>query len=454
MLRGTFAVVFGAALLAIGAGIWVTLFFDIDSPIAISAVAVLVALAAALAVSSWLRGAATEPMRKLAREIEARSVELAATSDSLQREKALRARAEQALRLAERRKDEFLATLTHELRNPLAPMRNALYILRTAGGEGEAAANARAIIERQLHQLVRLVDDLADVSRISTGKLALRRERVELRSVARNALEAAEPLVHARGHALAVDMPPPGLYVNVDPTRLAQVFFNLLSNAAKFTDPGGHVEFAVSVQGGELVARVRDNGIGIAAEMREAIFDMFAQADPSLERSATGLGVGLSLARKLVELHGGTVEVQSAGPGTGAEFVARIPVSVPAVARGAGQRILLADDNRDFAVSLGQVLRHMGNDVRIEHDGAAALAAAADFAPEVAFLDIGLPKLNGFDLARRLRREHPSTVLVAVTGWGQERDRELASEAGFDHYLVKPIELDTLQGLLNSGSGS
>jgi signal transduction histidine kinase/ActR/RegA family two-component response regulator len=461
------------------------------------------ALAAALLLSTWLQRALTRPILEVAaaaravverrdysvragrstddeigvladafnsmlKEVDTRSQALVASNQSLQREMLERIEAEEALRVADRRKDEFLATLAHELRNPLAPIRNALYLMQTSRNDPEITANARAMIERQLHQLVRLVDDLLDVSRISTGKLALRRERVELRSVAQNAVEAVEPLFLARNHALQVELPPAGVYVNADPTRLAQVFLNLLNNAAKFTDPGGRIDFVLKVQRGELVARVRDNGIGIAPEMRDVIFDMFAQADRSLERSTMGLGVGLSLSRRLVELHGGTIEVKSEGVGRGAEFIVRIPVpttdvsrevrstKIP-IARSARHRILLADDNRDFAVSLAALLRSMGNDVRIEHDGAAALAAAEEFRPEFAFLDIGLPKLNGFDVARKLRALNARGILVAVTGWGQESDRQLAKDAGFDHYIVKPVDIELIQGILrgnNSKPGS
>ncbi|HEX2199163.1 MAG TPA: ATP-binding protein, partial [Burkholderiales bacterium] len=436
------------------------------------------ALAAALLISAWLQRAVTAPILEVADAARAvverrdytgragKSTEdevgvLADAFNSMLKEVQTR---EEALRLADRRKDEFLATLAHELRNPLAPIRNALYLMRAAGDASGSTAEARALIERQLTQMVRLVDDLLDVSRITTGKLALRRERVELRAVAQNALEAVESMIHARGHALHVQLPPPGVYVNVDPTRLAQVFLNLLNNAAKFTDPGGRIDFTVALEGAELVARVRDNGIGIAPEVREEIFDMFAQADRSLERSTMGLGVGLSLARRLVELHGGKIEAHSRGVGQGAEFTVRIPMQ-PGETRvsaahkhrgtnaGAGsRRILLADDNQDFAVSLALVLRSMGNEVRVEHDGAAAFAAAGEFQPQIAFLDIGLPKLNGFDLARRLRGlpATADTILVAVTGWGQPADRQKAKEAGFDDYLVKPVEVEKIKTLLES----
>jgi two-component system, sensor histidine kinase len=467
----------------------------VEAYLGIVAIVLAGALAAALILSAWMQRALTRPIlavtdaaravverrdysaraskttddeigvladafNSMLREVQARSEALVATNETLQREMLERVEAEEALRLADRRKDEFLATLAHELRNPLAPIRNALYLMQTARGDAEMGAAAREMIERQLHQMVRLVDDLLDVSRITTGKLALRRERVELRSVAQNAIEAVAPILDARGHTLKAELPPPGVYVNVDPTRLAQVFLNLLNNAAKFTDSGGRIEFSVAAGGGELLARVRDNGIGFAPEMRDMIFEMFAQADRSLERSATGLGVGLSLSRRLAELHGGTLEGRSDGPGRGAEFVVRIPVlpsdasrEFPSSARisfagEARHRILLADDNRDFAVSFAALLRGMGNEVRVEHDGASALAAAGEFRPEFAFLDIGLPKLNGFDLARRLRGLDAGSILVAVTGWGQPADRQLAKDAGFDHYLVKPIELDRVQQIL------
>jgi signal transduction histidine kinase len=451
----------------------------------ILAAVLVLALGVAWLFSAWLQRALTDPILNVAaaarRVLERRDFSVRAekrTNDEigmlaetlnrmladLEREMHERRDAEDALKAADRRKDEFLATLAHELRNPLAPIRNALYIMQAARDNPAAVGEARAIIERQLAQMVRLVDDLLDVSRITTGKLNLRRERVDARAVAQSAIEAVEPLARARGHALRVALPPPGVTLDADPTRLAQVFLNLLNNAIKFTDPGGRIDFEVEVAADELVARVRDSGVGIAAEMREEIFEMFAQADRSLERSTMGLGVGLSLARRLVELHGGTISVSSAGPGQGAEFVVRIPVSGGSVARpdssvqesrslsAKPQRILLADDNLDFASSFATLLRRMGNEVRVEHDGPAALAAAPEFRPEIAFLDIGLPKLNGFDLARRLR-ELPATArsrLVAVTGWGQPSDRQLASEAGFDDYMVKPVEIERIQAILRA----
>ncbi len=304
------------------------------------------ALGTALVVSAWLQRAVSEPILRVAAAargvIERRDFSMRAgrtTEDEigtladamnrmlgdLEREIGERRSAEAALRLADRRKDEFLATLAHELRNPLAPIRNALHLLRLAHVEPATQDEARAIIERQIDQVIRLVDDLVEVSRITTGKLQLRFERVDLRQVAEAAIEAAEPIVRARGHRLSLELPPPGTTIEADSTRLVQVFLNLLNNAAKFTEPGGRIEFSLDVQEGEVVGRVRDNGVGIAAEMIEPIFEMFAQADRSLERTTAGLGVGLSLSRRLIELHGGTIEARSAGAGTGAEFIVRLP---------------------------------------------------------------------------------------------------------------------------------
>jgi signal transduction histidine kinase len=443
------------------------------------------ALAAALLLSAWLQRAVTAPILRVAEA--ARSVverrdfsvragkttedEIGALADAmnrmladLEREMDERRGAEEALRIVDRRKDEFLATLAHELRNPLAPVRNALYLLQAAGSDAQIQADARAIIDRQVRQMVRLVDDLLDVSRITTGKLALRRERIELRAVGAAALEAVEPMMRERRHQLAVELPPAGLTVNADPTRLAQVFLNLLNNAAKFSHSGGRIAFSLAVRDGEVLARVSDSGVGIAPQMLEEIFEMFVQADRTLERTTSGLGVGLSLSRRLVELHGGTLEARSDGPGKGAEFIARMPalaVEAPArprpaqagAARGErARRVLVVDDNRDFADSLASVVRAMGHEVRVEHDGEAGLAAAEAFRPEIAFLDIGMPKLNGYELAKRLRTlpGTAASILVAVTGWGQATDLQRAKDAGFDEHMVKPVEIDRLEALLGT----
>jgi signal transduction histidine kinase len=436
-----------------------------------------IALGVALILSLWLQRALTDPI--LAIESAARRVverrdlrlraekttedEIGVLADAFNRMLAEVEARQDELRAADRRKDEFLATLAHELRNPLAPIRNALFIMKRSPGDAQAVAQSREMIDRQVVQMVRLVDDLIDISRVTTGKLALRRERVELGAVARSALEGVEPLARSRGHSIVTRLPGEPTYLNADPTRLAQVFLNLLNNAVKFTDPGGEIRFECAIEDEELAARVRDNGIGIAPEMLESIFDMFAQADRSLERSTAGLGVGLALSRRLVELHGGSIVAKSAGIGRGSEFTVRIPVpraQGPAGlasrgsqwANGAGrrQRILLVDDNEDYAVSLATVLGTMDHEVRVAHDGAAGLAIAKEFKPGFAFLDIGMPKMSGFELARRLRAapETTGTILVAVTGFSQPSDREEGRRAGFDGFLVKPVEIDRLKEIL------
>jgi signal transduction histidine kinase/FixJ family two-component response regulator len=397
-------------------------------------------------------------------EVSRRAKSLEDSNRSLQREMEERRGAEEALRAADRRKDEFLATLAHELRNPLAPMRNAIAIQKLAGQDGAVATQARDMLERQLDQMVRLVDDLLDVSRITTGKLSLRRDRVALDAVMRAAVDTARPFIDARRHALELDLPSEPLTLAADATRLAQVFSNLLNNAAKFTPPGGRLAVSAARDGDELVVRVRDSGIGIAPEQLPAVFEMFAQVDQSLERSQAGLGVGLTLARRLIELHGGGLTAHSAGLGHGSEFVVRLPLaqasaSTRHAAQGerhpgsvAGRRVLVVDDNQDFANSLALILRAMDNDVRVVHDGPAGLAAAREFRPDIAFLDIGLPGLNGYDLARHLR-EHPATAtatLVAITGWGQDKDRQRAFASGFDHHLVKPVETQRVLAILGA----
>ncbi|MEP7205838.1 MAG: ATP-binding protein [Casimicrobiaceae bacterium] len=398
-------------------------------------------------------------------EVGRRAAALEASNLSLQHEMAERRGAEEALRAADRRKDEFLATLAHELRNPLAPMRNALRILDVASKDPTATQRARDMMERQLQQMVRLVDDLLDVSRITTGKLVLRRERTDLAAVIRNAVDTSRPFIDSRGHALLVKLPAEPAQLDADPTRLAQVFSNLLNNAAKYTDPGGRISVTAERHDGHVRVIVADNGIGISPGMQQAIFDMFTQVDHSLERSQAGLGVGLTLAKRLIELHGGTIEAQSDGLNLGSRFVVDLP-ALPAVAatipeaEGAGRapgaasgyRILVADDNIDFATSFALILRMLGNDVRVTHDGVAAVAAAGEFKPEFCFLDIGLPRMNGYDLARALRAD-PGTrtcTLIAVTGWGQEKDRQRAQQAGFDHHMVKPVDPDAIETLLRT----
>jgi PAS domain S-box-containing protein len=354
---------------------------------------------------------------------------------------------------ADRRKDEFLATLAHELRNPLAPIRNGLHVLQLAGDSGPAGRQAVAMIERQVSQLVRLVDDLMDVSRVATGKIELRRERVELAAAVQGAVEASRPLIEQMGHELTVVLPDAPLVIEADPTRLAQVLLNLLANAAKYTDSGGRIWLTGRLEADGVLVSVRDNGIGIAADQLPQIFDLFSQVDRSLEKSQGGLGVGLSLVKRLVELHGGSVLASSAGEGMGSEFTLRLPlasgvalpeqvgaVSVhsPALQR----RVLVADDNSDAAESLAMVLRIKGHDVRTVNDGEQAVSLAETFRPHVTLLDIGMPRLNGYEACRRIRSQKASatTILVALTGWGQEEDRRRSQEAGFDHHLVKPVD--------------
>ena len=370
----------------------------------------------------------------------------------------------QELRQNDQRKDEFLATLAHELRNPLAPIRNGLQVLRLAGGDGEMVSEARMMMERQLSQMVRLVDDLLDVSRITRDKLELKKQRVELLTVVHSAVETSRPLIEQAGHTITVTLPPTPIYLDADLTRLAQVFSNLLTNSAKYTPSGGRIWLIAEGFENEVAVTVRDNGLGIPAESLPKIFQMFSQVDRNMERAQGGLGIGLTLVRRLVEMHGGTVEARSDGPGQGSEFTVRLPAlkltqqtvtlqgedSAVATA-GLKQRILVVDDNHDSAMSLGIMLKLMGNEIQTAHDGLAAVAAAEEFRPDIILLDIGLPKLNGYDACRRVRQQPWSKgmVIVALTGWGQEDDRRRSKEAGFDHHLVKPVEIMALQQLLS-----
>ena len=362
---------------------------------------------------------------------------------------------------ADRRKDEFLATLAHELRNPLAPIRNGLEVLKLAGGQVTAVEQTRLMMERQLMQMVRLVDDLLDVSRISRGQVDLRTERVALATVVHSAVEASRPLIEQMDHQLSVTIPPEPIMVDADMTRLAQVFVNLLNNAAKYSEQGGHIQLDVERHGAGVAVRVKDTGIGIAALQLPRIFDMFTQVDQSLERSQGGLGIGLTLVKRLVELHGGSVEAHSDGPGTGSEFVVRLPVVVDVSTTHvvkdeevkqatSALRILIVDDNRDGADSLAVILRIKGNDVRTVYDGQTGVDEAAEFRPDVIVFDIGLPKLNGYEACRRIRAQSwgSSTMLIAVTGWGQDEDRRRSRDAGFDHHLVKPVDVQSLLKVL------
>jgi PAS domain S-box-containing protein len=360
-----------------------------------------------------------------------------------------------SLREASLRKDEFVAMLAHELRNPLAPISNAIALMKVAPADGEAFAAARGMLERQTGQLVRLVDDLLDASRLSLGKLVLQRERLEAGALLRDCIQAIRPLADQKGHSLQVALPGEPAWVDGDPLRLAQAVGNLLSNAVKFTPAGGAIALEARVEAGMLVATVRDNGIGIAAEQRDGIFELFVQLDRSLERAQTGLGIGLTLVRRLVEMHGGSVAVASGGVGAGAVFEVRLPLVAPPAPASApadvaaptpARRILVVDDNRDAAQSLAALLRLSGHEVHLAHDGEEAAALADRLRPDTVLLDIGLPVLNGFEACRRIRSWRPDydPLIVALTGWGQEHDRQRSREAGFDAHLVKPVDLDEL----------
>ncbi|MFO0929312.1 MAG: PAS domain S-box protein [Gemmataceae bacterium] len=376
-----------------------------------------------------------------------------------------RRKAELALLEADRRKDEFLATLAHELRNPLAPIRNAVQLLRMKGPPDPEMQWARDVIERQVGQMARLLDDLLDVSRITRNKLELRKERVTLADAVQNAVETSRPLMERKRHQLTVHLPADALVLDADLARLAQVFANLLNNAAKYTDRGGQVWLTAERASGEVVVRVKDTGIGIAADHLPRVFTMFTQADAALERAEGGLGIGLSLVKGLVEMHGGTVVAHSAGPGKGSEFIVRLPLAAvgshPAesdkgesktLPRLPRRRILVVDDNRDAADSLAVVMRLLGHEVHVAYEGAAALAAARRLHPDVVLLDIGLPRVNGYEVARQLREEPwgEHVALVAVTGWGQETDKQRAAEVGFDHHLTKPVAPQTITQLMKT----
>jgi signal transduction histidine kinase/ActR/RegA family two-component response regulator len=397
-------------------------------------------------------------------EVNRRALALETSNRTLAEEMTVRHEVEAALVAADKRKDEFLATLAHELRNPLAPISSGLDLLRLAADNPKSCADAREIMERQLSKMVRLIDDLLDVSRITTGKMTVKRQRCELQSVMRDAVELVKSFIDNCGHTLEVEYPDSPIFLQCDSTRLAQVFSNLLNNAAKYTARGGTIRFGARVEDGHIVARVSDTGIGIAEDMLDRVFDMFTQVDYSLERKHAGLGVGLTLARRLVELHGGTIEARSEGFNRGSEFVVRLPVvesAAPAApslppsnARASvgiqSRRILLADDNTDFVTTMSALLRSLGHEVHVAHDGAEALKAARWFHPEFAFIDIGMPKMNGYDVARELRIAPATrrTVLVAVTGWGQARDQSRAFEAGFDRHFVKPVTLAQVQRVI------
>ena len=378
------------------------------------------------------------------------------------RDVTLQRRVQRELLEADERKNEFLAILAHELRNPLGPIRHAVKILRARTPSPDELSWATNIIDRQTEHMTRLVEDLLDVSRITRGTIELRRERVEVATILRTAVEASSALMERNRHQLKVTAPSQPVYVEGDITRLTQVVTNLLDNAAKYTDPGGKVWLSGDREGDMVVIRVKDSGIGIPSENMPRIFDMFAQSGPQLERSQGGLGVGLALVERLVKLHGGTVTAYSAGAGQGSQFTIRLPVAhgqkapsaerreAPVGEAASRCRVLVVDDNVDSVDSLAMLLRMMGHEVETASDGEAALKAAEEFRPDVAILDIGLPKVNGYDLAKQIRQRPwaKDTVLVALTGWGQAQHRRRSVEAGFNHHLTKPVEFDVLQQIL------
>jgi len=404
------------------------------------------------------------------RRAEARLNELNETLDRrvTERTEALQVRDAQLLD-ANRRKDEFLATLAHELRNPLAPVRNALQVLRLKGQGSPDVQWASELIDRQVQAMSRLIDDLMDVGRINQGKIELRRERLELARVLQDAVETTRPLIDDAGHELQLSLPKQKLLLDADPTRLSQAFMNLLNNAAKYMDRGGRIEVSVLTDGEEVVVSVKDSGIGIPPDRLDGVFEMFSQVESALSRSRGGLGIGLSLTQRLVEMHGGRVIARSDGLGRGSEFTVRLPLAavqednggvvpdskhaVPFSPPDAGLRILVADDNADAAETMAVLLELMGHRVQHVLDGEAAVqAAVSDFHPEVVLLDIGMPKLNGYETCReiRARNKDPAMKIIAITGWGQSEDRLKSKDAGFDHHLVKPVDPEALSDLLQT----
>jgi len=363
---------------------------------------------------------------------------------------------EAALREADRKKDEFLAVLAHELRNPLAPLRNAVQIMRAPGAGPRDLDEARDIVDRQVTQLVRLVDDLLDISRVTVGRMVLQQAVLDLRAVADDALLISGPLLDEAEHSVRVDLPPEPVWIKGDPVRLAQVISNLLNNAARYTPRGGSVSVRISDEGGDAVILVEDTGVGLAAEMLERIFEPFVQAESGSARSSAGLGIGLALAKKLTEMHGGTIRASSAGRGHGSCFVIRLPLAQKPQAQQRERdaaapasrkwRLLIVEDNQDAARSQARLLELQGHAVSVACDGAEAIEQAAAFRPEAVLLDIGLPGVDGYEVARRLRHQPGGRelLLVAQTGWGQEDDRRKTADAGFDMHLVKPIDMAAL----------
>jgi two-component system CheB/CheR fusion protein len=403
-------------------------------------------------------------LRDAAPRIEAERVRREAEESARQRiDEELRRRADE-IAAADRRKDQFLAMLAHELRNPLAPIRNAVELMRQVETLDPSFQPNREMVERQVKNMARLVDDLLDVSRITQGSIRLRKEPVELRNILERAVDGTRPLIESRGHQLILELPRDPIRLDADPTRLEQVVTNLLNNAAKYTMPGGHIWLSAELDGKEAVVRVRDTGIGVPPDVLGRVFEPFVQTDGSLARTEGGLGIGLTLVRSLVEMHGGQVEAHSPGLGQGSEFTIRLPARVaqpaelpaPPVSETAVRplarplRILVVEDNVDAAESLATLLRVWGHDVQVVHDGLQALDAARGRRPEVVLLDIGLPGLDGYQVARRLREDLGlgGALLVAMTGYGQPEDRRRSREAGIHHHFVKPVEPFVLRNLL------
>jgi PAS domain S-box-containing protein len=371
---------------------------------------------------------------------------------------------EEALRGADRRKDEFLATLAHELRNPLAPIYNGLAILRKSTAQSAESEKIHAILERQMNHIIRLVDDLLDISRFTLGKIELRLAPVELRTIVRSAVEMSQPMIDARRHQLDISIPPGSIVLHADSVRLTQVLSNLLNNAARYTEERGRIAIHSSVQDGRAVISVRDNGIGIPGPMLERVFDLFTQVDGAGQSGGVGLGIGLAMARLLVDLHGGEIEARSQGPDKGSEFIISLPVSAAAEVAAAsgsaatnnmelsGRRVLIVDDNCDSADSMGMLLQLAGAEVSIVYDGKAALGAVDDFRPDLVLLDLGMPGMDGYEVAQHIREDsrNRDLTLIALTGFGQEEDRRRSSAAGFNHHLTKPADFAVVRSLVAS----
>jgi signal transduction histidine kinase/CheY-like chemotaxis protein len=386
---------------------------------------------------------------------------------SVAREIALEKRAREVLQEADRIKDEFLAILAHELRNRLAPIRNAVETLVTEGRVVPESKPAIDVIDRQTRQMGRLVEDLLDVSRIARNELLLRKKRLKLQDVLLDALEVSRPLIDEREHGLSVSVAPRAIHLHADRVRLSQAITNLLNNAAKYTDPGGRIWLTAEREGNEAVITVRDNGAGIAPEMLPHLFKMFVHVDSSLEPMQRGLGIGLTLVKRITDLHGGKVEARSDGAGKGSEFAVRLPIAKRPRKRRArrsqtkttgngARRILVVDDDRDLARSMEMALTSMGNEVRTAHDGDEALQVAAEFRPQAVAIDVSLPTMSGFDVVQQLRKETwgEKIIAIALTGWTQDEVRQRALDAGFDHFVVKPVEAALLTQLSSAGRPS